>query len=85
MSADLEIGIYRWDGSSYTVELRLHVQGETTDRRWLSSEPVRLPIEQLRALAAQPQQYGTVLWNALLADSRIIGGYSAAVASAPSQ
>src|SRR5262245_6925535 len=85
MSADLEIGIYRWDGSSYTIELRSYVQGETTDRRWLSGEPVRLPIDQLRALGAQTQQYGTVLWDALLADSRISGGYAAAVASALSR
>jgi hypothetical protein len=85
MSADLEIGIYHWDGSSYTVELRSYVQGETTEERWVSREPVRLPIDQLRALGAQPEQYGTVLWDALLADRRISGGYSAAVASALSR
>ena len=85
MSADLEIGIYPWDAGSYTIELRLDVAGETTGRHWLSGEPVRLPIDQLRALAAQPPQYGSVLWNALLADSQIRNGYSAAVASALSR
>ena len=85
MSADLEINIYRRDSDSYTVELRSSVQEETTDQRSVSGEKVRLPIDQLRALGAQPEQYGTVLWDALLADRRIRDRYAAAVARALSR
>jgi hypothetical protein len=80
MSADLEIGIHRWDADSYTIELRSNVPGETTGRHWLSREPVRLPIDRLRALSAVTQQYGAALWDGLLADRRIRSGYAAAVA-----
>jgi hypothetical protein len=44
MNPDLEVGIYRWDGSSYSVDLRYDSpDGQATRRR--QSAPHPLPFD----------------------------------------
>src|SRR5262245_33113284 len=78
MTSDLEIGVYRWDAASYTVDLRCDADDAGTRRQ---SAPLPLPFDRLRALQASPEQYGRALWLALFADPAIRSAYAGLLAA----
>src|SRR5262245_11726478 len=84
MTADLEIGVYRWEPGKYTVDLRFESSGEGAGRR-RQSVPVSVPFDRLRGLAGDPEGYGRALWEAVFTDPAIRTAYGEAVAAALSQ
>ena len=84
--AELEIGLYRHDSGSTAVEMRFSQPDSDADIRLMrsSGEPalIDIDIDQLRALAQDPEAYGKKLGESLFANSAVQSAFKQAWSSA---
>jgi CHAT domain/SIR2-like domain len=73
-TADLEIGLHRWDADNYAVELRFRRPEDDSD-----ISPVRgytqFDLTKLRELTRNVNAYGTLLTNTLFRDKEILNNF----------
>jgi hypothetical protein len=84
--AELEIGLYRQNDASYTVDLRYSQPDSAADIRLAGAEPALASFdrEALRALELDPSAYGQALSAALFATPALRQAFAQARASAQS-
>lgn len=81
--ADLEIGLYRRDADSYTVEMRFSQPDSDADIRLLSGiAAAQIDFDTLRTFSLDSTRYGQVLADSLFADSEVRGAFDKAYAGA---
>ncbi len=85
--AELELSIRRRDEQHYTLDLRFLLPDNDADIRLQRGAPslVQLPREELAALLLDPQQYGMLLTDSLLADADARNAVQRAFESAQQQ
>lgn len=66
--ADLEIGVHRRDGTTYSVEMRFSRPGDDTDQRF-DPAPAHFDLAALRAAELDLTRYGTELAAMLFAEA----------------
>ena len=82
--ADLEVGLHDQDANSYRVEARLNMPGQDARRERLATVP-RFDLDDLGAVASDPDAYGKKLTTALFAKERLRSFLDSARASAATQ
>ena len=81
--ADLEIGLYRRDMDSYTIDMRFSQSKSDTDTRLLSTLPIlSIDFDALRAASADSAQYGQLLTETLFADNDVQSAFEKAYTNA---
>ena len=85
--AELVIGLRRRDAQVYTAELRFGLPDSDVETRVPAKRPalVQFPHAKLIELSLEPDAYGRLLTEALLADEALSGGFRAALAAAESK
>jgi hypothetical protein len=67
---EFEIGLHQRDTASYAVQMRFHDPTAAVDQRD-EAYPVRFPLDELRACAANPTDYGLLLGRSLLGHDKV--------------
>lgn len=85
-SADLEIGLHRYDAESYSVELRFSHPESDADVRLVRQSPalMRVNLNRLRAAGLDSRSYGKLLGEYLLGDAAIQSAFRQAYTAAQS-
>ena len=84
--ADLEIGLHRLEGDTYSVDFRFTQPDSDTDIRLGQGRGAvaHLELNQLSTLVADPAAYGKALTDGLFEDPRLLTAYAQARTSAQS-
>jgi hypothetical protein len=83
--ADLELGLHRYDGGSYTIELRYSQPDIDTDVRLGHGNPIQVSLDPAKMAALNPDEYGKQLNEALFSNADLKVAFSEALANAQSQ
>jgi hypothetical protein len=82
-AADLEIGLYRWDATSYAIDLRYTPpDGQDVVQPILSGPTVQLDLDQLGIQVLDPEAYGKTLSAGLFNTPKVQTAFAEACASA---
>jgi energy-coupling factor transporter ATP-binding protein EcfA2 len=81
--ADLEIGLYRWDATSYAIDLRYTPpDGQDVVQPMLPSPVVQFDLDKLGVEVLDPEAYGKALSADLFAAPNVRSAFAEACASA---
>lgn len=69
---DLELSLHRREGTAYSVEARLSLPGDDSDKRLDGNVLVELDLSTLQEQIAFPKKYGELLTKALFDDTDVL-------------
>lgn len=86
-TADLELGLHRWDAAQYAVDFRFSVPNSDAEIRLAQNTPalVAFDLEQLRGVAFEAGQYGAALTASFFADANLRAAFLQALSTAQTQ